>query len=95
MILSMALRNSLKVSMEVLVMTPSQLARDRKSLIAGPVSMVVMGTTPSQVARLWALPIILFMEATVMTSSMQVMEITGSMVILGILETISMIGGGD
>ena len=37
--------------------------------------------TPSQVARLWALPILLFMEVLVMTSSMQVMEITGSMVI--------------
>ena len=56
--------------------------------------MEVMGTTPSQVARLWALPILIFMEARVMTLSMQVMEITGSMVILGILETISMIGGG-
>ena len=56
--------------------------------------MEVMGTTPSQVARLWALPILIFMEARVMTSSMQVMEITGSMVILGILETISMMGGG-
>ena len=50
--------------------------------------------TPSQVARLCALPILLFMEVLVMTSSMQVMEITGSMVILGILETITMIGGG-
>ena len=56
--------------------------------------MEVMGTTPSQVARLWALPILLFLEARVMTSSMQVMEITGSMVILGIQETITMIGGG-
>ena len=56
--------------------------------------MEEMGTTPSQVVRLWALPILIFMEARVMTSSMQVMEITGSMVILGILETISMMGGG-
>ena len=57
--------------------------------------MEVMGTTPSQVARLWELPILIFMEAREMTSSMQVMEITGSMVILGRLETITiMIGGG-
>ena len=56
--------------------------------------MEVMGTTPSQVARLWALPILIFMEARVMTSSRQVMEITGSMVILGISDNITMIGGG-
>ena len=56
--------------------------------------MEVMGTTPSQVARFWALPILLFMEVRVMTLSRQVMEITGSMVILGILEMAVMIGGG-
>ena len=45
---------------------------------------------------LWLLPILIFMEATVMTSSVQVMEITGSMVILGILKMAvrMMIGGG-
>ena len=56
--------------------------------------MEVMGTTPSQVARFWALAILIFMEVRVMTLSRQVMEITGSMVILGLLETIAMIGGG-
>ena len=57
--------------------------------------MGVTGTTPSQVARFWALPILLFMEVLVMTLSRQVMEITGSMVILVALETIAiMIGGG-
>ena len=40
-------------------------------------------------------PILIFMEVRVMTLSQQVMEITASMVILGILETIAvMIGGG-
>ena len=56
--------------------------------------MEVMGTTPSQVARFWALPILIFMEVRVMTLSRQVMEITGSMVILGMLETIAVIIGG-
>ena len=57
--------------------------------------MEVMGTIPSQVARFWELPILLFMEVLVMTLSRQVMEITGSMVILVPLKTIIMrIGGG-
>ena len=57
--------------------------------------MVVKGTIPSQVARFWELPILIFMEVLVMTLSRQVMEITGSMVILRGLETIAiMIGGG-
>ena len=63
-------------------------------MIDGPISMEVMVMTPSQVARLWALPITIFMEVRVMTLSMQVMEITGSMVILGKLETIAVIIGG-
>ena len=52
MILSMALRHTLKEYMEVLVMTPYYLVRRRYSLIDGPISMEVTGTTRSQVARL-------------------------------------------